>query len=240
MRRFRRLVSLLAESHEQPDTDKTGNRIWRNVDGDLVAREFFDVYKSDRMAWRVRPDLISQYIKGCVRAEELRKWTVVLVSNEQNPPSRQTFGEFSVGLTKRSLISDGETGQRERELREEQRYAIRRVLSPADELIDLSPEQRQAALELTRERFESAPGRRKSVPRHPSGPAIRFQRHPDQALLLIYPIDGSEYADVISGPMIGFFVSFPYSLKGVQAEYAVNPIWQQLQMDGLGEDEEDE
>ena len=145
-----------------------------------------------------------------------------------------------MGLTKRSLISDGETGQRERELREEKRYAIRRVLSPSDELIDLSPEQRQAALELTLQRYAEDPGRRSTPPRDPSGPAIRAQRDPDQALLLIYPIDNSEYEDAISLPMIGFFVSFPFSQKNVQAEYAVNPIWQQLQMDGLVEDEEDE
>ena len=61
------LVSQLAESYGDPHQDNTGNLIWAGVDGDLIAREFFDMYKSDPMAWRVRPDLISEYIKACVR-----------------------------------------------------------------------------------------------------------------------------------------------------------------------------
>ncbi|MGY1771946.1 Z1 domain-containing protein [Blastococcus sp. SYSU D00813] len=223
-----------------------GNYVWRGVGGDSVAREFFDGYKSDPTAWRVRPDLISQYIKACVRADELTDWTVVLVSNsaaatKQGSPLREVdFANHRVKLVTRSLIPDGEPGQRERELNDEARYAIRRVLSPSDELLDLTEQQRDLALALTKKWYEEDPGKRTSVPSSPSGPAIRLQRRPNQALLLLYPIDNSKYKTAVERPMVGFYVSFPHSERNVMAEYLVNPIWQQLQDAGVTFDEDSE
>jgi len=232
---------------------RSGNYLWRHVSGDLVAQNFFDSYKSEAMAWRVRPDLISKYIKAALGAGELGDWTVVLVSNtakidkEGKPTERATYAGIDVGLTTRSLIPDGETGvadgssgRRMRELRDEHRYAIRRILSPSDELIDLTDEQTADALELTITRYEADPGQRTTAPTTPSGPAIRLQRRPDQALLVIYPLDNSRHSDLVGMPMVGFYVSFPHSEKHVTAEYFVNPIWQQLQAAGMAFDEGDE
>jgi hypothetical protein len=240
------------DEHGKPET-KSGNFLWRGVSGDLVAQSFFDLYRSEAMAWRVRPDLISKYIKAALRVGELRDWTVVLVSNkakldkDRRPTPHATFAGMDVGLITRSLIPDGEAGvsdgsegRRMRELKDEHRYAIRRILSPADELIDLTAEQRAAAMELTIARYEEDPGQRAAPPTTPSGPAIRLQRRPDQPLLLIYPLDHSKHEDLVERPMVGFYVSFPHSEKSVTAEYFVNPIWQQLQTAGMAPDEEDE
>ncbi|MGY1719056.1 Z1 domain-containing protein [Blastococcus sp. SYSU DS0552] len=235
----------LPHGQGQPSQEQ-GNYVWRHIEGDLVAREFFDAYKSDPMAWRVRPDLISQYIKACVRADELSDWTVVLVSNSKRAVGQGEsrpeveFANLKLRPVTRSLIPDGEPGQRERELHAESRYAIRRVLSPSDELLDLTQEQRDAALALTQEWYDDDPGKRTSRPKTPSGPAIRFQRRPEQALLLLYIIDNSKYQEVVDRPMVGFYVSFPHSKRNVTAEYLVNPIWQQLQAAGMAVDEDSE
>lgn len=234
--------SLIADEG-QPAVDRNSNLVWTGVDGDDVASRFFERYKSDPMAWRVRPDLISRYIKSAVREGELGGWTVVLVSNNKAKDAGRsvTYGGLEVGLTTRSLIQDGEPGQRERELKDEHRYAIRRILSPADEWIDLSADQQAAALAETIRRYGENPGTRTSTPTSPSGPAVRAQRSVDQPLLLIYPLDNSERREDVEAPMVGFCVSFPFSSVAIDAEYAVNAIWRRLQDEGyITDDDEDE
>jgi hypothetical protein len=235
-------VAALGTKSGQPEIDANKNLIWTGVDGGDVASRFFERYKSDPMAWRVRPDLIARYIKSAISEDELTTWTVVLISNHQakNEGRAAIYGDMTVGLTKRSLIVDGEPRQRERELRDEHRYAIRRVLSPADEVIDLSTEQRADALAETIRQYEASPGRRTSKPTSPSGPAVRAQRGVDQPLLLIYPLDNTDNVKEVEMPMVGFCVSFPFSDVAIDAEYAVNSIWRRLQDEGyITDDDED-
>jgi hypothetical protein len=219
--------------------DKTGNLVFSGDLGEQVVH-FLDMYQSDPMAWRVRPDLIAQYIRRGLAAGELGDWTVAFISNEQ-ADRRCQVGKLDIGLTRRALMPDGEQGTRLRELEKEHRYAIRRVLSPTDELIDLSEEQRSAALVATRNAFAAELDSDKQPPKIPSGPAIRRLRPPSQALLLLYFIDNIPNKEFVAQPMVGFFLSFPHSQHDIAAEYAVNPVWQQLQLEGLvPEDDGDE
>ncbi len=218
-----------------------GNYVWTGkAVGDAVVA-FLDSYRSDEMAWRVRPDLIAQYVRRCMAAGELDDWTVAVVSNDtaKDRPVPVAPG-VDVGLTTRGLMEDGEVGKRKRELATEHRYAIRRILSPPDELIDMSPDQIQRALEATIADYEHNRGRRTSTPTSPSGPAIRRVRTPDQALMLIYLLDNADNREHVGKPMVGFFISFPHSEHDIAAEYAVNPVWKRLAAEGMADEDDDD
>jgi hypothetical protein len=217
------LEDLIVQLGDPQRPRDNGNLLWRGDLGDAVAT-FLDRYRSDPMAWRVRPDLIAQYVRRGMAAGELDDWTVALISNETLKEGEDTVAGHRIGLTRRQLIPD-EDGSRSRELREEHRYAIRRVLSPADEVLGLESDQEQAALAATRHARPGAP--------LPSGPSIRLHRRPGQALLLLYVLGNTEHSEHVEQPMVGFAFSFPHSGHDIAAEYAVNRVWQQLQADGL-------
>jgi hypothetical protein len=175
-----------------------------------------------------------------MRADELTAWTVVLVSNSTPGAAQDSIGGFNIGLTKRSLIRDGETNDRERELKEDHRYAIRRVLNPPDERLGVDDEQIREALEMTQANFDAAENPRGERPAAPAGWAIRRNRRPDQPLLVIYVLDNGDYIEYVNQPMVAFFLSFPFSNVSVDAEYAVNQIWSRMIEDGLDDLEDDE
>ena len=75
------------------------------------------------------------------------------------------------------------------------------------------------------------------MPQTPSGDHLRWQRRPDQALLLVYLVErpASENASPQS-PLVGFKVSFPLSKHQSDTEYVVNSIWQQEGLDALDDE----
>jgi hypothetical protein len=231
------LVRSLRVNSQATSSRKNGNHLWTGEAVSDAVVAFLDAYRSDPMAWRVRPDLISQYVRRGIAAGELSHMTVAIISNEASPARTNVRG-VDIGLTTRSLMPDGETGQRERELEKDHRYAIRRILSPPDETLDMTGDQAAAALAVTIADFNHDPGRRQAVPTAPSGPALRRVRAPDQALMLIYVLDNAKHAALVARPMVGFFFSFPHSEHDIAAEYLVNPVWQQLQAQGVADDDE--
>jgi hypothetical protein len=121
------------------------------------------------------------------------------------------------------------------------------VLSPTDEQQNLDREQLDAALRATVQRRKDSPTGRKDSPdgqedepKLPGGPQLRRQRRDDQPLLILYLLDNTKYQAVIEQPMVGFAISFPFSDHEVTAEYAVNEVWQKLQLDDLDQDVEDD
>ncbi|WP_282697972.1 Z1 domain-containing protein [Streptomyces sp. CC208A] len=228
-RNFKSLEDLVRhlDGITEPATAVNGGTVmWRGVPPEVVS-EFVASYETDRMAQRVRPRLIAKYIEQCAKVGELGNWTVCLVGKSAATPV--DVAGHSVGPVTRAPLNP--------EFRAEGRYTIRRVLSPRDEGLDLD----EAQLEAAREAAGKAAKQKEktSVPKHPSGPYLRRQRRPDQALLLIYPIEvpGSE-DDSPELPLVGFQVSFPYSRNQSKTEYVANSIY--LQEDIYALDEEDE
>jgi hypothetical protein len=232
------IKSLKSNSHAKAGR-KRGNYLWTGVGVSDAVVSFLDAYRSDPMAWRVRPDLIAQYVRRCITAGELSDMTVALISNDENTARANVEG-IDVGLTTRSLMPDGETGQRLHELEKYQRYAIRRILSPPDEMLDLSEDQIAEAFTATADAYARDAGRRSAAPTAPSGPSLRLVRPPDQAVLLIYVLDNAKHPELVPQPMVGFFLSFPYSEHDIAAEYLVNPVWQQLQLQGVVDDDDED
>ena len=128
-----------------------------------------------------------------------------------------------------------------RELRsyqEDNHYRIRRLLSPLDELVDLTSDQRERALHQTQKAWEED-GKGRDKPKRPSGPAIRAERPATKGLLLLYALDGADdpakvESDAIELPVLGFVISFPTGdvATASKVRYVVNNVYQQRELFG--------
>ncbi|HMS57956.1 MAG TPA: Z1 domain-containing protein [Tepidiformaceae bacterium] len=220
------LLSLLSDlqmglrlNHPQSD----GNWVWRNVEGERVAR-FFSNLRNDSDSSGLA-NRIAQFITAQLRQNELTTWTVVLVSNSSRDVEAVTYaGDLRVGLTSRDGGSDPT------------RLVIERVGTPADEAIDLAPEQRARALARTIERWRKSdnPRKSKSEPSVPSGPDVREERAKESGLLLLYPLSRPQPPSGDgSGVPFGFVVNFPNSSTAQAIDYSVNDIYRQLELRAL-------
>jgi hypothetical protein len=107
------------------------------------------------------------------------------------------------------------------------KVSIRRIVSPADESLDLSEDEINKARDIHRGR----PNRRISDSDQPSGPDIRQARPKERGLLLIYLLTGKDEAGNAYGgdghEIVGFAVSFPRSQTAEPIEYWVNLVYQE-------------
>ncbi|MGW5875316.1 Z1 domain-containing protein [Nocardiopsis terrae] len=221
---FVRRLGLVAEPDQRASG---GNVVWRGVSPETIS-DFLSGYETDRMAQRVRPRFIAKYIDQCVKVGELSNWTVCLVGKATSG-KRQEIAGHTVGLVTRAPLNDG--------FETEGRYTIRRVLSPKDEGLGLDDAQVERARQAARRAAERK-GKAK-LPKDPSGEYLRRQRRPDQALLLVYPIElPTSQTPEQRKPLVGFQVSFPHSRYQSDTEYVVNNTW--LREDIYNADVEDE
>jgi hypothetical protein len=223
---------------------KRGNQLWTPVPGEAIAR-FFESYKGGSNVTRSRPDLIANYIRTALQQGELTSWTVALISSGARNVNSYPMAGNLIGMTQRGLLTEHEAGEDKKlQIEAEKRYVIRRVMSPPDEYLDLDQTQFDAALKETRQHYKPKAGKPPKTPDEPAGPYVRLQRRGDQALLILYVLDhkpdAEDYTALIPSPMVGFAASFPHSARRVTAEYAVNDVWQQLQLADLEDDPEDD
>lgn len=110
----------------------------------------------------MRPAFIAEYVRQCAKQGELGNWTIRLASRLPEGAPDEIAGH-SIGLITRSHSKSSEVVPG--------RYTIKRVLSPADELCDLTPEQYERALKATQ---EAAKGQlnRKGEPLDPDTPVV--------------------------------------------------------------------
>jgi hypothetical protein len=203
------------------DTDNRGgnNLVWEGVDGYVVA-DFLEEFNTHTGATKAQSRVMAKYIRSRLGGDpaELTSWTVALMSN---PGLEWRVAGLKVGCTKRSKFPPTKVIESD--------YAIRRLVSPSDEMIDLTEDQRTAALEQTRSLWKegATKSNKDTPPRLPSGPSIRRARPKGRGLLLIYLIDPSELKGT-SVPIVGLAVSFPYSESADAIEYMINnTYWEQ-------------
>jgi hypothetical protein len=160
--------------------------------------------------------MLVRYIEKQNANNELVSWTVHLVSNSQD--KRPEFvGALKVGLNTRSPKPS-------LEMQEQGRYTIGVLTDPKDEMMDLSPDERNRAYELTKERWIKE--RRQGSPNLPGGKEIRVIRDKSRGLLLLYPIrpDGDAFP-VNTKPILGLAISFPKGEKVEEVTYTVNNVF---------------
>lgn len=210
-------------SRSQPERDRNDNLLWRDVEGIAVA-EFLDTFRTHESATKAQAKILASYIRSRLAASpsELTTWTVAILSNP-GPPAK--IADLKVGCTERTKFP-GDAPL-------DQSYAIRRLVSPADEMLDLDQAARERALAETIEQATTRPATAKrpdpGLPKIPNGPSIRRQRPPERGLLLIYLLDPLN-ADLPEGsrPLVGLALSFPKSPSAASIEYTINnTYWDQ-------------
>jgi hypothetical protein len=224
----KRLVAGLGNPEVNPRRQRGGNKhewkgyLWNDVAANRVL-DFLENYRTPPQAKKVNGLLLAQFIRTLVAEGELTRWTVALIGGGGGRP--EPFGDgMSIDTLERAThrtYSDG--------------YAIRRLMSPRDEAIDLDEQAWLAALGKTREAFRRDAGSDagKSEPDLPNGPAIRRVRPKERGGLFLYALD-PEGAGPNSGlppnaPVVmAFAVSFPASNSGARVKYQVNNVyWEQ-------------
>ena len=216
---------------KQPTTEKK-RVIWKGIDATQII-SFLEKYTSHPMCRQAEGDLLVKYIQKLMGYSELTDWTVALISNSVSKAT-QAIGGHYVGLLYRAddMPKDNRI------------YMLKKsnILSPDDEQLDLTIDQKGKALDDNIAAFEKGltRSRSKKKPEKPSGPFIRSVRSPQKGLLLLYPLDHTLLEKPFTTtPIIGFAISFPESSRGQASaiEYQVNTkYW----LDRYGEEEEDD
>lgn len=222
-RNLRTTETFLAGLPQPTRAGELGTCLWSGVPGDTVAT-FLSRMLTHPATEKANVTRLAAYIRGQMGRSELLDWTVALVSNTRKSVPA-TIAGYDVGLVWRKP-ADGITDH----------YAVGqdRILNPTDEYLDLTEEEVERALEITRAR-RRAQGR--AEPKRPDDKVIREEMRPaTRGLLLLYPLlpPDSLYPDGTK-PIIGFAVSFPRSERVQPVRYRVNEIYwrQQLNEDDL-------
>ena len=216
--RFDRFVASLGS----PELGPSGNRIWRGVAGEEVADllEEIVVHQGSRKA---RGDYLAGYIRSQNAIGGLVSWSVALISNPSGEPSAELGGWRVYPLRRTPHLQDSADRAAV--------YRIRRLVSPTDEMIDLTEDQRKQAFEQTVRQHQdhTEESRHRTVPTRASGPNIRHARDARNGLLLLYPLQERDAEGV---PFVGFAASFPAAESDTPIEYVVNTLyWQEELVD---------
>lgn len=202
--------------------------LWRSVRSPDII-DFLSAYRTHPEAYKVRSQLLVEFIQSLNEAGELTEWTLALIGGGEGDRYDVVPGMPVDMLQRKSNKQQGD------------RYSIGRLLSPRDESIDLDEPSWTAALEATRANWKRDPARAgpdAEPPDEPSGPYIRSVRgfgapgvpaSPQHGLLLLYMLDPAK-ADLAPGtpPVAALGVSFPGSKSGRKVLYKVNSVqWRQ-------------
>lgn len=181
--------------------------------------EFLGKYLSHEDARRADTKILQKYIRAQLKNEELVDWTVRLVSSSLSDANEVDLANLKIGLIQRALFPKEQRAGR---------YTIRRLVSPADEIVDLSTDEQQAALELTIQNWKTSRRQPKTnePPKRAGGREIRQTRKKSRALLLVYPLDPEPAGLPASTPaVIGVAISFPNSETAREITYTVNNVF---------------
>lgn len=210
-----------------------GAHMFDTVPGADVAR-FLEAFRTSPRARRANGQMLALYVSTAARHGELTDWTVALLNNRGGRHQRPVGG-LGVGLIERAPKKD-----RRENLMITDAYSIGQILSPPDEWLDLDGAELEAAREDTRRRFEEGEIRtRAGRPPEIDGTGVRHARPRTRGALLLYPLDPAVPSEAgldleLDEPLMGFYVSFPFSTTSRPVKYHVNNVFWQLDM-GLDE-----
>ena len=203
-----------------------GARLWSNVGGNEIVK-FLKDYRTHELANTVHSKMMAEFVGLQIARGELTHWTIALLAGD-GPDDMMVAGEELKLIHRKENTRFIESAEQ----RADGRYLIRRLLAPRDEAIDFDASAYAEALERTRKEWNPDSGRSKRLtpPDTPSGLAIRSIRgyHPENGLLLLYPLSPREPEIEVEVPIIGFGISFPESRNAKSIKYTVNNIfWEQ-------------
>lgn len=211
-----RFVKRVAPGHLSADR-KSGNYIFDSVPSDEVLA-FLREFRTHPQATKAQSPMLVNYIESRVNGAEpeLTDWTVALISNQQE--AGIPFADLQVGLTTRTALPENTA------------YTIRRLLSPPDEALDLTPDEYEIALARTQHHAAATEG--KQIPTVPSGLFTRKARPATRGLLIMYLLHPGQAAlptDASVDAVIGVGLSFPTSKNTQAIEYTVtDTYWDEM------------
>ena len=206
------LVSALGSVQEVAEGPK--RFVWRDQPVELVL-DFLQHYTAFATpSFYNSCEVLRGYIRERVQVAELVRWTIAIVSKRRDADDAVArIQSLEVPLVTRRAKSGYPREQ----------FCTQAVVGSADEAVDLSPQERAAAIE----------GSDAKAPMNPERAAVRRARPPARGLLLLYLIKDTaegETAEFI--PSVA--ISFPESTTAKPLAYTVNPVWKREH--GLSED----
>lgn len=207
-----------------------GAVLWRDLEGASVLGFLRRFEFADRFLVRVPPTAVANYIEDRISSGELTKWTVVVLGKEKagyNGPdgpddvSVDIAGRRIWSLYRRRIPSESRKGF----------YVLKRVGSPTDEAMDLSPEEWHAAATVL-ERLGDDPQRPKDLTR---GRLIREKRPATRGLLILYLLTPDVLKDEVTAPipLVAPYISFPHSPNARPISYKVNHRYWEEELGGV-------
>lgn len=213
--------------------------VWDNKPAEDVIN-FLSGYKTIDNLARASSGRVAQFIRRQLPNRELINWTIVLI-NKKNADNHADFVingvKEKIGLTFRGQNNDRSNNDI---------YYLTKshILSPRHEFYDLSEDEEREAMRLTAEKRirENKDG----DPLYPNAEIVRNEvRKPENALLLIYPLDPIEgfTPPFTNVPIVGYAISFPRSNYDEAVMYAVHEQLLSIfdndqQTDDLSDDDE--
>jgi hypothetical protein len=205
--------------------------LWNGIAFDII-RQFlagFEVYDNLKSA---SPQNLLKFIDFKYRNNELQLWNVGIITKRQGMSFSVNEG-INVNLIERTQDDKSNS----------ELYYIRKshIISPDDEFIDLSQNEREAAYEATLRIWREKS--KEGVPKRLNGEWVRNEiRKPDKVLLILYFLNPTGAGlDVSSNPIVGFAVSFPGTERDDAVTYAVHSqLLQNFDLEDIYESEEDD
>jgi hypothetical protein len=198
----KKFIASLSGKYEK----KNNNFIWKNISVENV-KEYLRNLRILENLKAYEPNNLIRFIDLQLPNGELNNWTVAFMSkgNADSIHSFQFGGRNNdIGCWLRKLDKNNSS---------EEIYYLKKshLISPKDEFIDLSMNDYERALKLTREQWKKK--EKEGEPSYPNGQVVRNEiRNPNNPLFLIYLLDpiGAELPRN-SNPIIGYAISFPKS-----------------------------
>jgi len=204
-------------SLSQNYTIVNNNYLWKKITADQVIDFLHNIITLENLK-AYDPQNLIRFINLQLPNGELTSWSVALMSKR----GASCTTEFMVN---NEQVQIGCFLRRQDENNSDENiYYLKKshIISPKDEFIDLTSEEYERAMQLTREL--RARQNKEGEPAYPNGEIVRNEiRNPQNPLLLIYLLDpvGAKLS-MDSDPFMGYAISFPGSRHNASVSYAVN------------------
>lgn len=199
---------------------KGNSFLWKGVTANQV-KDYLKKFQLLENLKAYEPANLIRFIDLQLPNGELSEWTVVLMSKanaDKVYPIKFTNGNKNIGCWLRTQDENNSS---------DDIYYLRKshILSPKDEFIDLSGNDYEKAMQLTRELWTNK--KKEGQPSYPNGQIVRnVIRDPKNPLLLIYLLDpkgayrpGATFNP--TDPIVGYAISFPKSNFNAYVAYTV-------------------
>jgi Z1 domain len=207
-----RLIRSLSPPMQEIRGKSTGWFIWSKVDVSRITNFLKSFTAFGTQSFLSNCAQLVRYIDECNARDELKHWTVCLVSKEKGE-SKQI-----AGLTFNPVTRKAESPV------PLQQFTTRAVAGKAEEAADLCTSEFSAALAATRQRERKEQVPEGELSEWPDREEVRAARPPTRGLLLLYPIAHAPDGD--PGYVVSAALSFPASPSAKALAYTANEVWQ--------------